>query len=89
MLRYVARNTSEPDVTIEAWTIIGTGLTLAALNIALFKWLHGDLADMKKEIKQLGERLLSVEKEQARTSGLLEGLGLTGRMAPAVEPGAD
>lgn len=31
---------------------------------------------------RIEDRLLAVEKEQARASGLLEGLGLTGRTEP-------
>ena len=31
---------------------------------------------------RLGNRLTAVEKETARMSGLLEGLGLTGRLPP-------
>ena len=69
-------------MTVEAWTIIGTAIALAALNIGLFRWLHGDM-------KQLNERMLAIDKEQARTSGLLEGLGLTGRATPTTQPGAD
>ena len=38
---------------------------------------------------QLEDRLLAVEKEQARTSGLLKGLGITGRAAPTLDQGAD
>ena len=75
-------------MTIEAWTVIGTGLTLAALNIGLFKWLHGDMTAMKEDIGKLGERLGAVEKAQARTSALLEGLGFTGRATPIAQPGA-
>jgi hypothetical protein len=36
---------------------------------------------------RLGARLTAVEKETARLSGLLEGLGLTGRLPP--KPWAD
>ena len=75
-------------MTIDAWTVIGTGLTLAALNIGLFRWLHGDMAGMKEDIRKLGERLGAAEKEQARTSRLLEGLGFTGRATPTAQPGA-
>ena len=67
-------------MSIEAWTIIGTGITLAALQIALFRWLRVD-------IRHLETRMIAVEKEQARVAGLLEGLGLIGRATPG--PGAD
>ena len=91
-------------MTVEAWTLVGDVLTLAALNIGLFSWLRGDMkaleADMndglrtleagiKSELRQIGDRLLAVEKEQARTSVWLEGLGLAGRATPATDSGAD
>ena len=63
----------------EALTIIGTGIALAALDVGLIAWLH---SDMKQGYSRVEDRLLAVEKEQARTSGLLEGLGLTGRATP-------
>ena len=80
-------------MTVGAWTFVGAVLTLAALNIGLFSWLRGDMkaleADMKDGLRLLGDRLLAVEKEQARTSGLLEGLGLAGRATPTTDSGAD
>ena len=62
-----------------AWTVIGTGAALAALNLGLIAWLR---VDMKHDLTRLEDRLLAVEKEQARMSGLLEGLGFTGRTTP-------
>ena len=70
-------------MSIEAWTIIGTGVALAALNLGLTAWLR---SDMKHGHIRLEDRILAVEKEQARTSGLLEGLGLTGRAHPDMGP---
>ena len=67
----------------ETLTTIATGITLDAVNVGLFAWLR---SDMHHGQTRLEDRLLAVEKEQARTSGLLEGLGLTGRAEPA--PGA-
>ena len=71
----------------DALTIIGTGIALAAINVALFAWLRSDMKHgyTRLEDRLLGVevRLVAVEKEQARTSGLLEGLGLTGRAEPA------
>ena len=69
-------------MSVEAWTIIGTGVALAALQIALFRWLRVD-------IRHIETRMIAVEKEQARTAGLLEGLGLVGRAAPPPPSGAD
>ena len=40
---------------------------------------------MKHGHIRLEDRILAVEKEQARTSGRLEGLGLTGRANPDPE----
>ena len=44
--------------------------------------LAGLILHLGKRIDRLDVRLLAVGKEQARTSGLLEGLGLTGRAEP-------
>ena len=49
-------------------TVIGTGVTLAGLIVASH-W-------------RLSTRLTAVEKETARLSGLLEGLGMTRRIPP-------
>ena len=67
------------DTLTIAGTIIGTGIALAALNIGLFAWLRTD-------VRELTQRMTAVEKEQARTSGLLEGLGLVGRTVPTPDP---
>ena len=87
----------------EAFTIIGTGIALAALNVGLIAWLRSDMrrietdfkagqnrigADFKAGQNRVEDRLVAVEKEQARTAGLLEGFGLTGRADPAPEAGA-
>ena len=49
--------------------------------------LAGFILHLGKRIDRLDVHLLAVEKEQARTSGLLEGLGLTGRTEPSPGPG--
>ena len=69
-------------MSIEAWTVIGTGVALAVLNLGLITWLP---SDMKHGHTRLEDRILAVEKEQARTTGLLEGPGFTGRVSP--DPG--
>ena len=51
-------------------TVIGTGVTLAGLIVASH-W-------------RMSTRLTAVEKETARLSGLLEGLGMAGRIQPDV-----
>lgn len=48
--------------------------------------LAGLLMHLAARVTRIETRLLAVEKEQARTSGLLEGLGLTGRAAPDSPP---
>jgi len=58
----------------------GAGIALAAFNFGLFARLRSDL---KHGCTRVEGRLLSLEKEQARTSGFLEGLGLAGRANPA------
>ena len=78
-------------------TIIGTGIALAAISVGLFAWLRSDMkhgytrledrlarvgSDMKSGHTRLEVRLLSVEKEQARNTGLLESLGFTARAEP-------
>ena len=65
-------------MTPDTLTIVGTGIALAALNVGLFSWL-------KSSVNRIEGRLLAVEKQQAHTTGLLEGLGLTGRATPAQE----
>ena len=87
----------EPHMTAEAWTIIGTGTAIAVMFIGLIAWLRTDMKDRLSHLEagqsrledgqqRIESRLLAVENQQARTSGLLEGLGLTGRAQPA--PGA-
>ena len=68
-------------VSQETFTIIGVGIALAGIIFAS----NGRLGD---RIDRVETRLAAVEKETARTGGLLEGLGLTGRV-PHLTPGAD
>ena len=44
--------------------------------------LAGLLMHLAGQVTRVETRLLAVEKEQTRTSGLLEGFGLTGRIDP-------
>ena len=65
----------------ELVAIIAAAVGLAGLNRGLFTWLkHG--------LTRLEGRMPAVEKEQARTSGLLEGLGLIGRITSTPPAGA-
>ena len=61
----------------DAPTIIATGVALAAVNVWLFACLSSDIRHRQTRLE---DRLLPVEKEQARASGLLRGLGLTARL---------
>ena len=62
-------------ITPEIIAIVAVGVALAGLVI---RGQH-----------RLEDRLLAVEKEQARTSGMLEGLGITGRATQTPNHGAD
>ena len=62
-------------ITPEIIAIVAVGVALAGLVI---RGQH-----------RLENRLFAVEKEQARTSGLLEGLGITGRATQAPNHGSD
>ena len=62
----------------EAWTVIGTGIALAAIIIAAF-------ASLRNDVRELRERTTTLEAElrerMARLEGLLDGLreAVTGR----------
>ena len=62
-------------ITPEIIAIVAVGVALAGLVI--------------RRQHRLEDRLLAVEKEQARTSGLLKGLGINGRAAHTPDRGAD
>lgn len=61
--------------------IIGTIITVVA---GLFLWLRTDIKrledKMDKGFQSVDDRLRKVETEQARMAGLLEGLGLSGKL---------
>ena len=40
-------------MTPQTYTIIGTGLALAALNIGLVVWLRGDLGKLSERVNTL------------------------------------
>ena len=61
-----------PDTLTIIVAIIGVGTTVGVGLATLILTTSG----------RLGIRLTAVEKETARLSGLLEGLGLTGRATP-------
>ena len=62
-------------ITPEIVAIVAVGVALAGLVI--------------RGRRRLEDRLLAVEREQARTSGLQEGLGITGRAVQTPNHGAD
>lgn len=77
--------------------VIGVGITLAALIVGLIAWVRSDVRRLETGLRdgqtrlrdgqtRIETRLLAVEKEQARTSGLLKGLALTGRATPDSQP---
>ena len=65
----------ESDTTAIIFSVIGVGVVLAGLILTV--------------TGRLSTRLTAMEKKTARLAGLLEGLGLAGRMAPRASGGAD
>jgi len=63
----------------ELIAIITAAIGLAGLNLVTTGRLGARITSVEE---RLGARLTAVEKETARLSGLLEGLGLTGRLPP-------
>ena len=69
--------------------IIGTNITVVA---GIFFWLRADIKRLEDKLEgkidtgfqSMDDRLRKVETEQARMAGLLEGLGLAGKL-PANE----
>ena len=59
---------------------------ICASLVGLIAWVRPDAKELKAGQSRLENRLVAVEKEQARTSGLLKGLGLTGRAKPDSQP---
>ena len=62
-------------ITTETIAILAVGVSLA-----IFMWRMN--STLRADITALGTRLTAVEKETARLGGLLEGLGLSGRLPP-------
>ena len=65
--------------------IIGTNITVVA---GIFFWLRADIKRLEDKLEgkidtgfqSMDDRLRKVETEQARMAGLLEGLGLAGKL---------
>lgn len=74
-------------MTLDTWTIIGTGIAVVVVNVMLFAWLRADLRDMRVRIDRLEvefrERMAEVRERMAKLEGLLEGLreAVAGRRA--------
>ena len=70
-------------MTPEAWTVVGTGFTLAVLNIGLFAWLRGDLKDQGQRLARVENGQGELRERMAKLEGLLEGLreAVAGRRA--------
>jgi len=45
----------------EFWTILGTGVALAALNLSIFSWLRGDIKSLAEDHGNLDRRLARIE----------------------------
>ena len=61
-------------ITPDTFTVIGTGITLAALNIGLFARLRSDLQGLRHEAHQHGHQIGSLRERMANLEGLLERL---------------
>lgn len=59
-------------------------IIIISVVAGLFLWLRSDIKrledKMDKGFQSLNDRLRKVETEQARMAGLLEGLGLSGKL---------
>ena len=70
------------QVAVLIVSIIGTIVTVVA---SLFVWLRNDIKRLEDKVdagfKSVDDRLRTVEGEQARVAGLLEGLGLAGKLS--------
>ena len=61
-------------ITPDIFTVIGTGIALAALNIGLFAWLRSDVQEIRQEVHRHGQQIGSLRERMAKLEGLLEGL---------------
>ena len=84
-------------LTQETLAVLGAAIALAGLNLRQgsridkrfeqvdkrFEQVDKRFEQVDKRFEQIEERLTSVEKETSQIGGLLEGLGLSGRMKSA------
>ena len=74
-------------MSAESWTIIGTGIALAALIVTMLRALRTDVTKQLDEVRQsvrtLDDRVRNQGERMAKLEGLLEGLreAVTGRRA--------
>ena len=61
-------------MTPDTFTVIGTGIALAALNIGLFAWLRSDVQELRQEVHRHGHQIGSLRERIAKLAGHLEGL---------------
>ena len=61
-------------ITPDSFTVIGTGIALAALNIGLFAWLRSDVQELRQDVHQHGHQMGSLRERMAKLEDLLEGL---------------
>lgn len=57
----------------ELWTILGTGVALAALNLSVFSWLRGDIRGLAARLDGLGADHARLDRRLARIEGHLLG----------------
>ena len=70
-------------LTQETLAVIGAAIALAGLILRQGSRIDKRFEQVDKRFEQIEERLASVEKDTSRIGGLLEGLGLSGRMKSA------
>ena len=62
------------SITPDIFTVVGTGIALAALNIGLFAWLRSDVQELRQAVHQHGQQIGNLRERMAKLEGLLEGL---------------
>ena len=50
-------------MSTEAFTIIGTGIAIIVVNVALFAWLRSDIHALRDRVVKLDERMTKLETE--------------------------
>ena len=72
-------------------SVFAVGVGLATLIVTMIRGLRRDLGaridGLEKRMDGLDARVRTLESALARLTGLLEGLGLTGRARPEPDPG--